>query len=194
MKEALPVLIAVLGYGALHSLLASRTVKTAARDRFGPAADRLYRLVFNGLAVISLMPVLAVLAAHLGPVAYVVPWPWAAVLLAAQIAAAGFLAVGFLHSDPGYFLGLRQLGNRDAGQRLVTRGAHRVVRHPLYSAALLALWCLPVQTAGTLGFAAGATLYILIGSELEERKLIGIFGEDYVRYRAKVARLIPFIF
>lgn len=194
MKEALPVLVAVLGYGALHSLLAGRTAKTAARNRFGPAADRLYRLVFNGLAVITLIPVLAVLAAHLGPVVYAVPLPWAGVLLAGEAAAAAFLAVAFLHSDPEYFLGLRQLGDRDAGQRLVAGGAHRIVRHPLYAAALLALWCLPVQTAGTLGFAAGATLYILIGSELEERKLIGIFGEEYVRYRAKVARLIPFIF
>jgi protein-S-isoprenylcysteine O-methyltransferase Ste14 len=69
-----------------------------------------------------------------------------------------------------------------------------VVRHPLYSTGLLILWCFPILTAGTLAFDAAITLYILIGSELEERRLILEFGDAYLRYRKKVARLIPFFF
>jgi methanethiol S-methyltransferase len=126
-------------------------------------------------------------------VAYALPLPWAAAMTAGMIAGAALLAVSFLRSDPAYFVGLRQLGSTDAGPRLVTAGPYRVVRHPIYSAALLALWCSPVQTAGTLAFCAGVTVYMLIGSEFEERRLIGQFGDEYRRYQARVARLIPYI-
>jgi protein-S-isoprenylcysteine O-methyltransferase Ste14 len=194
MPEVLRVLLATLGYGALHSLLASRTVKTAARDRFGSIADRLYRLFFNAVSVVALIPLLAVLARNLGQVVFVAPMPWAGVMAAVQVAAILLLGASFLQSDPAYFIGLRQLGVAEAEPRLVTTGAYGIVRHPLYTTALLALWCFPVLTSGTLAFDLGATVYLLVGSEWEERRLIEQFGEEYLRYRKKVARLIPFLF
>jgi protein-S-isoprenylcysteine O-methyltransferase Ste14 len=194
LPEALRILLATLGYGALHSLLASRAAKAAARKQFGPLADRLYRLIFNAVAVVSLIPLLAILGRNLGPAVFVVPMPWAAVVAIGQIAAILLLGLSFLQSDPAYFIGLRQLGNEDAVSRLVTTGGYAIVRHPIYSTALLILWCFPIQTIGTLAFAVGVTVYILIGSELEERRLISEFGEDYIRYRFKVARLIPYLF
>ena len=53
------ILLSVAAYGLVHSLLASLWVKAQARRLFGPAADRLYRLVYNGIAVITFLPLLA---------------------------------------------------------------------------------------------------------------------------------------
>jgi protein-S-isoprenylcysteine O-methyltransferase Ste14 len=42
----------------------------------------------------------------------------------------------------------------------------------------------------TLGIAYG---YILIGYRLEERKLVAIFGAEYLTYQTRVKALIPYI-
>ena len=39
-------------------------------------------------------------------------------------------------------------------------------------------------------FAAVSTAYILVGTWLEERDLVAIFGDDYRRYRECVAMLV----
>jgi protein-S-isoprenylcysteine O-methyltransferase Ste14 len=191
-----PILIfcSTLVYGAVHSLLASLRSKAAARKMFGPSTDHWYRLGFNFAAGITLLPVFGLLAANIGPVLVVVPWPGWAILLAIELAALLLMAYAFRHSDPAFFMGFGQLGNEPSTGVLATTGAYGIVRHPLYSTGLLILWCFPILTTGTLAFDAAITLYILIGSELEERRLIVQFGEEYLRYRKKVARLIPFLF
>jgi len=39
--------------------------------------------------------------------------------------------------------------------------------------------------------ALAITLYFVLGSRLEERKLIAVHGDTYRRYRAKVPGLLP---
>jgi protein-S-isoprenylcysteine O-methyltransferase Ste14 len=194
MTGAILIFSSTLCYGAVHSLLASLRVKSEARKLFGPSADHWYRLGFNFAAVITFLPVLAAVGANIGPVLVAVPWPWAAILVAVELIAVGLMVYAFRHSDPAFFMGIGQLGNESSGAGLMTTGFYGIVRHPLYITGLLILWCFPILTTGTLAFNAAITIYILIGSELEERRLIAEFGEEYLRYRKKVARLIPFIF
>ena len=67
-----PVLtfIAVVAYGALHSLLASNSVKQLFRRAFGQTSDRFYRLFFNIVGGLTFLPVLAVAALDPGQMLY----------------------------------------------------------------------------------------------------------------------------
>ena len=94
------------------------------------------------------------------------------------------------------FFGLSQVFARFFNRKLPapsfkTTLFYRYVRHPLYLGLLLAFLAAPLMTAGHLLFALATTGYILIGIQLEERDLIGTFGENYRRYRRQVAMLIP---
>ena len=48
------------------------------------------------------------------------------------------------------------------------------------------------MTWNILAFNLGATLYILVGIQFEERKLLKEFGQAYADYRRGVPMLIPF--
>jgi protein-S-isoprenylcysteine O-methyltransferase Ste14 len=74
---------------------------------------------------------------------------------------------------------------------LQTGGVYRLVRHPLYTFSLLMVWAAPVMTLNTLWFNLGATLYVLVGSLIEERRLAAGYGEPYSSYRRQVSWLIP---
>jgi protein-S-isoprenylcysteine O-methyltransferase Ste14 len=196
MSQALPgavlTLLAVAAWGALHSLLASPPAKRLARRVFGQAADRGYRLAFNVLSIVTLVPVLAIPALEPGPVLYSLRWPWVALALAGQAVCLGVLAVGLLQSDPWHFLGLRQLVRPEVGvSRLIVTGLYRRVRHPLYTAGLAFIWLTPWMSTSLLALNLGLSGYIYIGSIFEERRLVAEFGEAYLAYARQTPRLIP---
>ena len=80
---------------------------------------------------------------------------------------------------------------------LVTDGVYRHVRHPMYSAfwlwAIAQALLLPNWIAGPAGLVGFGTLFFLrVGRE--ERLMYETFGEEYRRYVARTARIVPGIF
>ena len=95
--------------------------------------------------------------------------------------------------------GLTQVVSHFAGRvvepmKFKTPGLYRLIRHPIYLGFIIAFWCTPMMTLGHLLFAAVTTAYIFVGIYLEERDLVSLFGDQYRRYRDKVAMLVPGIF
>ncbi len=185
--------LAWLVYGSLHSLLASRTVKARCQALL-PALMPGYRAAYNLLALLTLLPPLWLLWRHPGP--WLWRWQgWSAWLMNG----AGLVAVALLVAGPGSydlkeFLGIRQLldrrhsgGDQDALRISVL---HRYVRHPWYALSLVILWTRGMNAA-LLVSACWITAYFLLGSRLEERKLIGRFGQAYRDYRVRVPGFVP---
>jgi len=93
------------------------------------------------------------------------------------------------------FIGLEQLQspNGMVEKEFVMPFLYNYVRHPIYFGLLLAFWTVPVMSGSGLLFSIYMTLYIIIGSHLEERNLVKTFGREYEYYQQQVPMLIPFL-
>ena len=74
---------------------------------------------------------------------------------------------------------------------LTIRGPYRWVRHPFYASGLLFMWTHPDLTADRLLFDVLVTIWVIVGTLLEERDLAAEFGEAYSRYQRSVPMLVP---
>ncbi len=193
MFYPLLVFIAMAAWAVLHSWLAAFSTKDLAREIFGPGVDRFYRLVFVSIAMLTLLPILAMVALFPSQVLWRIPSPWVYLTGGVQILAILGLLIGVFHTDVMAFVGLRQLVNPDAEQdaKMVTVGLYGLVRHPLYFFGLVLIWLTPYLTDLILAFNLAATLYLVLGTIPEEKKLVSIYGRAYKAYQKKVPRIIP---
>ena len=79
---------------------------------------------------------------------------------------------------------------------LVTLGAFKYIRHPLYSSLLFGTWGIffkgPSLLAGIL--ALTATTFLLATAKVEETENIRFFGAPYQTYMKQTKMFIPFLF
>jgi protein-S-isoprenylcysteine O-methyltransferase Ste14 len=103
----------------------------------------------------------------------------------------------FFSYDPLAFFGIRQIlsfkkkNEKKFSSEIKKGGLLGVVRHPMYSALIIYLW---TQTFRTVDIIVNIilTIYVVIGTLLEEKKLILEFGDSYKQYQKQVPMLIPF--
>lgn len=185
------LILAVAGWGLAHSVMASLGFKTFLRGVVGDGLMRSYRLFYNLFSFISLVPILYLMISLPNADLYRVPSPWNYLFLAGQGLSALFLLVAVLQTDVWSFAGLRQLFEGERPGALVTVGLYRIVRHPLYTFSLLALWSSPAVSINVFVVYLALTAYILVGIIFEERKLLREFGQAYADYKSVTPMLIP---
>ncbi|MGA8477761.1 MAG: isoprenylcysteine carboxylmethyltransferase family protein [Chthoniobacterales bacterium] len=81
--------------------------------------------------------------------------------------------------------------------RIIQDGPYRFVRHPSYSAGMIAMTGIACLTFNWLGFiviVGGSLAAYMIRISVEENVLMSNLGDDYRRYAARTKRLIPWIF
>ena len=196
MSQTLQVtLLALLWfvYFVLHSWLASDRLKAKVAERF-PAVAPAYRLLYNLLATLLLIPPLSLM--WLWRTETVFHWTggwqwlaWGLVSLALLV-----LALSMRHYDGSHFLGLKQWrerhSNPEQGADFIISPLHCYVRHPWYFAGLLLIWTRNMDLMQLVSSLA-LTLYLIIGSRVEESRLCRQFPEAYPDYRRQVPGLLP---
>ena len=196
----LELLLTLILWAVVHSLTASVRFKSAVRGAIGDRAYQgTYRLGYNIVSALSLLPVFYLLATRLpDQILWAVPWPWRLANYAIQLAGVVGLLVALWQTDVWSFAGLRQFVRFLRGDTqpeppgpFVSGGAYGLVRHPLYFFSLLVLWANPSVTLSSFALYVWVTLYFVAGSIHEERRLLASFGDDYRRYLQTVPGLLP---
>lgn len=178
-------------YFFLHSLLASKKAKQVAKGLMG-ATFKYYRLLYVLISVVGLLAILYLNAninssdyfnSH-GPIRY----------LSLMFAAFGVIVIkvsfrSYLFSS---FIGITEENLND----LKITGLLGSIRHPIYSGTILIVigYFLFSPNFPTLVSTICVFAYLPIGIYLEEKKLIGIFGDRYLKYRKEVPALFPRLF
>ena len=82
-----------------------------------------------------------------------------------------------------------------AGRSIIRQGPYRVIRHPMYSAALLFIWAAVVSHVSgfTLAVGIAATVVVVVRVIAEERLLRAQYP-DYGEYARSTKALVPYLF
>lgn len=192
-EQSLPIITLFFAYFAFHSFTASLWLKQHVAHSL-PALVPWYRLLFNLLATLLALPLVWIAWRYPGELL----WQWQGVMFYLMNGIALIALLALIYSPKLYdmqeFLGLRQLQTKTREvndlEHFHISPFHRFVRHPWYFLILLILWTRDVSSNQLLIYTL-VTLYLFIGSRMEEKKLIVYHGKVYEEYRKRVAGLIP---
>lgn len=189
------LIILWLGWCALHSLLITKNVTGYLQPRLGRWVPY-YRLFYNCIALLTLIPVLGYTLSMEGTIVFYWQGGFRIIQALLLVLASFFFIAGANRYDMAQFLGLRQIRADKACSALTddclldTKGILNVVRHPWYTGGILLVWSrdLRVETVLVNLVISG---YFIIGAVLEERKLVGEYGTEYKAYQQRVSMLVP---
>jgi protein-S-isoprenylcysteine O-methyltransferase Ste14 len=182
----------------VHSFMISITAVTFLEKKL-KHTFQYYRLFFNLFSTVSFFWILWYSSGNKGQLIF----QWEGWLQIIQILLLFSSAVLFLAGGRNYdflqFIGLRQvLGGTShtsisETDKINTSGILGITRHPWYLGAILFIWSVSkdIYTAPLIVKIIW-TAYLIIGTFLEERKLVIEYGDEYFRYKQKVSMLFPF--
>lgn len=188
------ILAAYFGvWATVHSTLASVRIKAWTQRVLHADLYHGYRLAFNAIAALTLLPFAALIILLPDRFLYLIPTPWRWLTIGLQVLAFCALAWTLLQTGVLRFAGLAQLVESEETEhpQLQIRGFYCHVRHPLYLFSAILLWLMPIMTLNIATANLLITLYFAIGSWFEEQKLLHEFGPDYAIYQNRVPRFLP---
>ena len=185
------------GYCFLHSFLIS--------IRFTKYLEHLlknYYAWFRLFYVLFSFVLLVLLIRYTSPMdnEIIIEWvsPWSVIrIILMWSALLTFFWAFFFNYDSLSFFGIRQILNFGKSNNIIPsseikrNGLLSIIRHPMYLCLIIYLWC---QTFRLVDIIVNLilTAYVIIGTILEEKKLVLEFGDYYVKYQHEVPMLIPF--
>ncbi len=177
-------------FGFLHSALCTKKVKQLVLEVM-KTPPRVFRASYICFAAVSLLCVLyynfTITTSRM----------YDSTILTTFIAATFFLP-GFVIMIWSSLAFGKNILTRTASDNamLHTSGLYSYVRHPLYSATFLFIigLLIYIPTYANTVTVACIISYTCLAIPLEEKKLINLYGEDYLTYKAKTPALFPYFF
>jgi len=201
----LDIILIVLLYSFFavsHSFLALSKIKKTIAEKIG-AKIAFYRLFYNITSFIFLLA-LYIIAPRPDIIVYDLQFPFDIITFVLQILSLCGLIWAGKSVNWEEFLGFTQIKryliyeynveDLDEKPTLNITGAFKFVRHPIYFFSILFLGLRPTMNLFYLIVFICTVIYFYIGSFYEEKKLIGIFGNEYLEYKERVSRLFPVMF
>jgi protein-S-isoprenylcysteine O-methyltransferase Ste14 len=201
-KSIFKVMIATVVFGLVHSALASQQAKTSAVHLVG---ERRRNAWYRPLYLVQSLVTCGALALYVrglpNQTLYRVRGPLAGAMQLTRVAAVGYAVCAAHHVGIPAMLGWPGLTAWWHGAAVVPRepeaqgparagdgglhvaGPFLVSRHPLNLAPLPVLWLAPTMTMNLAVFNGVATLYFVLGSVHEERRLRTAYGPAYRAYQ-----------
>ncbi len=178
-------------HSALISIRVTDLLKRAMGDKY-----RYYRLIFDIFSILTFIPLLMYSGLFRTEPLFTWVGPMRIVQFCLIILAVFLLIAGARHYSLFQFLGILQILQKKSGSSLTesgefdSSGVLSVVRHPWYLAVFILLWARDLYPVGIIVNTI-LSAYLLIGTLLEERKLVLEFGDKYKSYQQKVSMFIP---
>ena len=198
-ESYLLLIVAWTAWCGLHSALICVPVADYFERLLG-ANFRFYRLAYNLISIATLaVPVFLTLSIQRSETVLLAWTGMAETIRFFLIGTAVILFIsGGKHYDLNHFLGISQVRTRQAKHLLkdepvfTVSGVSRVIRHPWYLGGILIVWSAPNSFfPSTVITAVIISVYFLVGTMLEEHKLVKHFGDAYRDYQRDVSMLFP---
>ena len=192
-------LYAILGWMiwcTVHSFLISIPVTEYMKSRLGDSF-RFYRLFYCAFSLATLIPLLLYCASIRQEPIFRWEGPLAVIPYILLVAGIGLFYIGGRNYSLFRFLGITQIRRGRANRSLsgynsfVVSGIHRIIRHPWYLGGIMIVWAKDLSPSGILNNLV-ITSYFVIGTFLEERKMVREFGDRYREYQKNVSMLFPY--
>lgn len=160
--------------------------------------SRYYRILYNGFSMVTFIPLALLTHGKKGVV--VLSWSHSALpvrVLLMGVSLALFYSASRKY-DLQYFLGIKQwrTGRHDLlmseKEEFSEEGVFGMTRHPWYLGSLLLIWSLFEEYPLAVFLAACIlSVYLVVGTFLEEKKIVARYGASYRRYQQRVSMLFP---
>ncbi len=177
----------------LHSVL-NESSKSGAALADNPLFKGHYRFFYNIFAIVSLTAIISLTPRHNEISIIEWAWPWKILQIIGFTASGLVFVLSLKELDLWEFSGFKPEKEGSASSQgsaaLITDGVYGYMRHPQFSAGILALWVRDlVDTALVINTVL--TAYMIFGAKVEEKRLIEKHGEEYGEYMRDVPGFIP---